>query len=243
LLAVVTMSSLRRTGGFIRAAAPSDGEVYVLDGQKRLALASAPAVLGAEELLAATEARCGRLLQAAEEEAAALVAAARSEARAVHEAAYAEGHAAGFQAGRTASEAEVSSALELIRGVVSRGMTIRDEVASQATAVLGEAVVMATRRLVGEWYDADPARTAAICREALRAASGQEVISIRVHPGVVDHVRVALADVASYVQPDSAVAIGGCVIDVQHGRIDATLDSRLSLLGDAIERIAGERAA
>ena len=96
---------------------------------------------------------------------------------------------------------------------------------------------------VREMYEADPGRTARICADALRAASGQEVLAIRVNPGVVDSVRAALHGAEEYVRPDQGIAIGGCIIDLENGTIDATLDARLTLIEAALADAGGEAAA
>ena len=79
---------------------------------------------------------------------------------------------------------------------------------------LAEAVALATRRIVGEWYDADPARTAASAltrsgpppaRRSSHCASTPR--SPRVRPAT-------LGSADGYVRPDDAVEIGGCLVDL-----------------------------
>ena len=75
--------------------------------------------------------------------------------------------------------------------------------------------------------------------DAVRSAAGQEILSIRVNPGALDRVRASLVDVAGYVQPDDGIELGGCVIDLRDGTIDATLDARLDLMELALTSAAG----
>jgi flagellar biosynthesis/type III secretory pathway protein FliH len=65
-------------------------------------------------------------------------------------------------------------------------------------------------------------------------------VSIRLHPDVAGRVEVSLPDAARYIVPDEGVAVGGCIVDLAHGRIDATLDTRLSLMELALKHAGGE---
>lgn len=232
------MSSSVRPGNVIRSA-PGD-DLFVLGESTRAriptdgTLATAVGVLEAAEQQAWREA--AGIIAEAEARAAAILAEATGSADAIHREAYGEG----FTAGQAQATAEVEAALAVIRQAANEGKAVRDQVAEQSAAVVARAVSLALRRLVGEYYEAGPERTAAACAEALRAAAGQQVLSIRVNPGVLTHVEAALTDSASYLRPDDAVAIGGCVIDLRNGTIDATLDARLELMDLALREAGGE---
>lgn len=229
------MSSSVRPGRVIRAVREQD-EVYVHPdapgpGQPR------PAALAtATEVVRAAEQRAAAIIAAAEAHAAAIVAAAERTAGAMRQEAY----AAGLAAGRDEATTAVRECVDLARRAASEGQAVRDSVAAQASAVVARAVALATRRIVGEYYEADPARTAIACAEALRAAAGQEVLALRVNPAAAGAVQAALVDAAAYVRPDDAIEVGGCIIDVRHGTIDATLDARLSLMELALAEAGGE---
>ena len=137
------------------------------------------------------------------------------------------------------AHSEIEDLVTLARSACTDGMVIRDQVAASSTALLASAVAVATRRIVAEWYDADPARTSAICIEALRAASGQDILSVRVHPSVASQVQAALGNSGTYVRASDAVDVGGCIIDIAGGTLDASLDTRLSLLELGLQRTAG----
>jgi flagellar biosynthesis/type III secretory pathway protein FliH len=229
------MSSLAKTGGFIRAAGEHD-DVFILGETARRTLPADATLASAGAVMAAAEQRAAEIVAAGEARAAALVAEARASAGAVTTAAYNEG----FSAGAAVAEAEAAAALDLIRRAASDGQAIREQLAGQSAALIARAVVLALRRLVGEYYEADPTRTALACADALRAASGQDIIAIRVHSGLVDDVQASLTDVASYVRPDDSIEIGGCIIDLRSGTLDATLDARLTLMELALREAGGE---
>jgi flagellar biosynthesis/type III secretory pathway protein FliH len=229
------MNSLARAGRVIRAAR-SEEDVFVLGEGVRRSVPADATLASVAAVLEATDRRADALIEIAEEQAETIVADARAAADAVRAEAYEAGHAAG--AARAESEAE--AALALIRSAASEGEAIRDQIANQAAGLVARAVSLALRRIVGEYYEADPTRTVAACAEALRAAAGQDVVSIRVHPGLVQAVEASLTESAGYVKPDDAIEAGGCIVDLRNGTIDATLDTRLSLMELALREAGGE---
>lgn len=231
------MSSSSERRSRVLRAARAEGEVFVapestlpaqltgLDGP----LATAAAVV------AAAQRRAAAIVAEAEERAREVVATAE----AAREAAWREGYAAGLAAGRAEAEAEFARYLELLRLAAQEGKRVRDQIAGQALAVVARAVEIAVRRIVLDWYDAHPESTLAVCEEALRAAPAEAVLSVRVHPSVAGLVEAALGDVGRYVRPDAAVPVGGCLVDLDGGTIDATLDARLGALTEALARASG----
>jgi flagellar biosynthesis/type III secretory pathway protein FliH len=229
------MSSLARAPRVFRPAGDG-GDVFVIgtDVAGQLPLSGPMATVA--ELLAVAEARATEILAAASAEAEAVVGAARAEAAALRGAAREDGR----EEGLASALDEAASLLGLLRAAANEGASIRSHVANQASGVITRAVLLAIRRITGDYYQEDPARTAAAVAEAVRAASGQEIVTIRVNPDVEPTVTAALVDLASYIRPDDAVAVGGAIIDLRNGAIDATLDARLSLMELAITAASGE---
>ena len=232
------MSSLARPGRVIRAAPRDEDDegVFILGEPAQRAFPSPGVLTTAGEVVAASQLHAERIVVEAHEQAAAIVAAAAESAESVRQAAY----DAGYEAGRQQGASEVAEYVDVARRAANEGKTVRDALAGQAASVVGRAVALALRRITAEYYEADPSRTAAVVAEALRAASGQEILSIRVNAGLVEAITSALSDVASYVRPDNGVAIGGCVIDLRNGTIDASLDARLDLMTLALRDAGGE---
>lgn len=225
-------------GGRVFRGSPESEEVYVLDGRARAAMPARAAIATAADVVAAAEAEAAALVGAAEAEATGIVAKARAEADEVRQAAF----AAGAEAGRDEAVAAVEGYVALARRAAEEGKAIRDGLAAQSAAVVAQAVALAVRRVVGEYYAIDPARTAVICGEALRAASGQQVLRMRVHPAAADAVRASFAEAAEYIRPDGGVEVGSCIIDLEQGTIDASLDARFSLLELALAEAGGQVA-
>ena len=231
------MNSSAKSRRIIRAA-PEHEEVFVFGETVRKEL-TAPAIATAEDMIASAGTKANGMVDEARQQAAAILAEARTSADGVRQTAYAEG----FGSGRSAALQEMDGILDLVRRAATEAKAIRDDIAGQSAAVVARAAALATRRIVGEYYESDPERTAIVCAEALRAASGQEVLSIRVHPGLVGSIQAALLDVARYVVPDEATAVGGCIVDLRNGTLDATLDARLALMDFALAEAGGEASA
>ena len=232
------MNSSANRGRVIRAVRDHE-DLFILGESRPASLVPHASIATAGEIRGAAEASSAGIIDDAGREAAAITADAHASATSVREAAYEDG----YRSGHEAAASEVAQLLQLARAAAGEGKAIRDSVASEAAAVVARAAALATRRIVGEYYEADPERTALACAEALRAASGQNVLSIRVHPGLVDSLRATLTDAATYIRPDGAIEVGGCIIDLRHGTLDASLEARLSLMDLALAEAGGEGGA
>ncbi|MCC6382386.1 MAG: hypothetical protein IT304_07740 [Dehalococcoidia bacterium] len=232
------MSSSSRARRILPVASDEE-DLFVVGGGPAAALPATGPVATASGLLEAAERHVAVVLAQAEERARALLAAAEAELAEARQA----GYAAGLLDGRQEALAEFESLLALVRAAAAEGKQIRDAIADQSAAVVARASALATRRLVGEYYEAEPERTAFACAEAVRAAAGQEILAVRVAPGLVAAVQAHLGEAASYLRPDEAVQVGGCLVDLRHGTLDATLDARLRLMETALGQAGGEPAA
>lgn len=230
------MSSLARPPRVIRSAVAHD-DVVILGGvAQRQVLPGVGPLATANEILAAAEARAAQIVAEAEAHAATIVGEAHGQAADTAESARQQG----LEQGLFAAQEEAESLLALLREAATNGAAIRDQIAGEAMPVITRTVLVAVRRIVGEYYDEDPTRTVAAITDALRRASSQEIVAIRVNPEVEPAVRGALLDVAQYVRSDSAIEVGGCLIDLRNGQIDASLDSRVALMELAIRNASGE---
>ena len=219
----------------IYRAAEADEDVFVVGETVRRYIPADGSVATVTDLLDGARRRAESIIAAAEADAAAIVARAEMAAEQVRQAGYEAG-----QAGGAALAADnAAEYLDVIRRAASEGLAIRDAMIDEAMPAIARAVAMACRRVVGAAFAADPGLTADACAAAVRAASGQQIISSRVSPEAADEVRTVLADVAQYIRPDTGVELGGCVIDLRNGTIDATLDARLSLMELALLSAGG----
>jgi len=219
--------------------AESDEDVFVVGETVRHYVAAEDPVTTVASLLDGAKRKAEAIEARALAVAAETVARAEAEASAIREAARREGFEAGVAEGTASASAAAARHLEVIRTAAESGTAIRDGMIDEAMPAIARAVAMACRRVVGAAFQADPSLTADACADAVRAAAGQQIISIRVHPGALDAVRACLVDVADYVRSDESLEFGGCVIDLRNGTIDATLDARLDLMELALRAAGG----
>ncbi len=214
-------------------------EVFVVGGPLRESVATEGPLTTVSNMLDGAKRRAEHTISAAEEQATAIIAAAEAEAESIRREARAEGSNAGVHQGREEALAEANAMLQLMREAAAEGLAIRNNMIEEAMPAIARAIAMAARRVVGAAYESDPSLTAEVAAEAVRAAAGQQILAIRVSPEALDSVRASLVDVADYVRPDEGVALGGCVIDLRNGTLDATLDARLDLMELALRAAGG----
>lgn len=172
-------------------------------------------------------------------EAAALVAAARAEAehiRADTEAARAESRRQGAEAGRAEGLAELAGLIAAARAEADERLEAARPVALTLAGKMAE-------RIVGRAVDLSPEVMAELAGAAMDAcrARGAE-LRLRVHPDDLPAVAASRDALAARVPGGSALtivadeAVGryGCVIETDHGRVDARLDAQLEALERAL---------
>lgn len=170
-----------------------------------------------------------------------LVRRAAFEADGIREHARQVGHQAGYAAGAEQARVELAEALALVQRVAAEGAAIRNDLLHRSEREMVEMVITALRSILGARAVEDPSLVVHTVRHALQRAGAQNVVRIRVHPTHAASLAAELADVdgdppAFEVLGDGAVGVGGCIVDTQHGRVDARLDVQL----DAIARLLRE---
>jgi flagellar assembly protein FliH len=169
----------------------------------------------------------------ADTRAATIVAEAQAQAEAIRLAARADGYAVG----RTEGEADARTAMEpyvaLLQAASEEGNVLRAALIATAEQQTVALAIGVARRIVGAAVEAQAGLAAELVRGALRSA-GAKVLRIQAHEDDIASIQATLLDVgrAIPVQASGAIAVGGCVIDVENGRVDLRLDVQL----DSIER-------
>lgn len=170
--------------------------------------------------LAAARTDAERILDEARAEATRIVERAHDEAERVRRAARDEGLEA----------AHVEAARMLIEGARSRDAALALAERDAQTLALA-----ATAKIVGEAIVIEPARIAAIVRDALTRARRARSVEVHVHPEDVAALERAQLELAVRVVPDAMLTRGGCVVRSELGVIDARVEVRI----DAIARLLG----
>jgi flagellar biosynthesis/type III secretory pathway protein FliH len=168
---------------------------------------------------------------------------AEGEAVAIRQRAYIEGRAEGEADGRAAARADLLIELQTLQAVGLEVAAVRESILRGSEAELVELTAEAARAVVGEAVARDPALVTTSVRRALDRAAGRNVLRVRVNPAdasivsaYLDHTP-ATANGTWDVSPDGAITVGGCVIDIDGGEIDARLDVQLDVVINALREL------
>lgn len=199
-----------------------------------------------------------RILQTARTDAAQLIEDARAEAQRLIEGAdargYAEGlergHADGYESGsQEGRQLALSQATEQIKNLEASWRAALEIWESQRRAWLHEAredsirfAFAVAERIVHRLVKADPTIIADQVAAALALLSRPTSVEITIHPDdrplVEQTLPVLLSEIAScehsVIRPDAAIERGGCIVATRGGRIDATIQTQLDRIAEAL---------
>lgn len=175
------------------------------------------------------------LVEQARRHAEELVQQAIVEAEAIRRQAEQRGHAAGYERGSILAHTELAEALALVQRVAGDAKSLRDDLLRRSEHELIDLTLASLKAILGERVEQDRAVVAATVRRAIERAGSQNVVRIRVHPDEVERATAEVTDTAGNapdfeVLADGSIALGGCVIDTAHGRVDARLDAQLDVI-------------
>ncbi len=178
------------------------------------------------------------IIDRAREDAEAAMAQAMGEIDALREAARDEG----FAQGRAEAEAEVADALASLRAI-ARGLAEQRELMEESA--VREATALAVEvaaRLVRAEIAANPDRVADVLRGAIRRASDRSQLVARVSPSDLAACREAapailqeMGGISRFeVVDDPRIMPGSCVLETGAGDVDATFESQLARVLEAL---------
>ena len=162
--------------------------------------------------------------------------------RQAHQEAFEQGRREGIEKGRQQIQAQVAR-LESIVRCLARPLEQLDERVMEEVAALAPAIA---RRLVRRELKADPAQIMAVVQQAAAVLPGaSRRVRLFVNPedaAIVKEHMTALPDHSGAWQliEDPALMRGGCRIETEHSRIDASVERRLAAI--AAEILGGDRA-
>jgi flagellar assembly protein FliH len=149
---------------------------------------------------------------------------------------YAQGERAGIEAGGKRAEAMLRRVAQTLTDLAS----LRETLIQQTERQMVQLSITIARRIVHREVSLDPELIAAMAHVALKKLGTSSPATIRLHPEdytVVAHEGETWGNGNVKVVPDPAVARGGCLVESEFGRIDASIERQLeemsrALLGD-----------
>ncbi|HJZ86950.1 MAG TPA: FliH/SctL family protein [Polyangia bacterium] len=160
-----------------------------------------------------------------------ILAQARQEAEALRERARAEGR----EEGRAEGRAEIAQTLVRLHTEAGHARTAAGE-------DLRRLAVRIASKILGHALELDPTLVVDICAQALRGATEQREIVVRVHPDDLPAIeqarpqlRAALLKARDFtLRPDAGVGRGGCIVETELGSVDARLETQLAVIENAL---------
>ncbi|MFT5418056.1 MAG: flagellar assembly protein FliH [Gammaproteobacteria bacterium] len=165
---------------------------------------------------------------------------------ALHKAAYDEGFELGRRAGIEKGAEEITEKGALFEQLMEALATPFEELDEAVVRSVSELAILVAKHLVRRELKADPGEIVAIVRETMSelpvAARNPR---IRMHPEDIDTIEQALSmrDTSRSWQfvPDPLMTRGGCVVESDASRIDATVEARLAAI--VSKMFGGERGS
>ena len=143
----------------------------------------------------------------------------------------------------SAIEARLESELERMRGVVAGVEAYREALAQEARDACGALVVQALRRVAMRTPEVLDAVLEARCSEIAENMVGAGQVTVRVHPDDLALAGRLLGERAGWTLVGDRDVKGGCVAESEAGRMDASLESGLDAIQDAVAAWRAESKA
>lgn len=183
-------------------------------------------------------------LEAARQEAAEIVAAARVEAATL----IAEQTAQAIQEERTIQRTQFAQVSQDLLTNLEKDWRRYQEIMERETAAV---VVEIARQILQEHFEADPQAILPTVREAVRRLSDSSRVQVIIHPHHEAATRQAQEELLAFLRADSRleitvsdeVEVGGCLVQGDHGSLDARLETRLTALDRVIGQVLSEDKA
>ena len=167
-----------------------------------------------------------------------LISRAREEAQNIKEAAAKEG----YQDGLSQARAD----LEDVKNAITAFLSAKQDVFNYIAPDIMEISVEIAQKIIKKELQQDPSIILDNITEILKGLSKEETkITLRVNPVQVSLLKAEIPDVMNNVGleakvlivPDETIMEGGCMVTTTNGVIDATIETQLSVISEALKEI------
>lgn len=167
-----------------------------------------------------------------------LISRAREEAQNIKEAAAKEG----YQDGLSQAQADLND----VKNAITAFLSAKQEVFEYIAPDILEISVEIAQKIIKKELQQDPTIILDNIMEILKGLSKEETkITLRVNPVQVSLLKAEIPDVMNNVGleakvlivPDETIMEGGCMVTTTNGVIDATIETQLSVISEALKEI------
>ena len=167
-----------------------------------------------------------------------LISRAREEAQSIKEAAAKEGYQAGLE--------QAKAAIEDVKNAITSFLNAKQEVFDYIAPDILEISVDIAQKIIKKELQQDPTIILDNITEVLKGLSKEESrITLRVNPVQVSLLKSEIPNVLNnigldakvMIVPDETVMEGGCMVTTTNGVIDATIETQLAVISEALKEI------
>lgn len=167
-----------------------------------------------------------------------LISRAREEAQTIKESAAKEGYQAGLE--------QASEDISEVKNAITAFLSAKQEVFEYIAPDILEISVDIAKKIIKREIQQDPSLILNNILEILKGLSKEETkITLRVNPQQVALLKTELPELMStagldakvLVVPDEELMEGGCMVTTTNGVIDATIETQLSVISEALKEI------
>lgn len=167
-----------------------------------------------------------------------LISRAREEADTIRESASKEGYQAGLE--------QAKADIELLKETLGNFMNAPQEVYEQIAPDILEISVEIAQKIIKKEVSEDPQVLINTIVEVMKGLSKEETkVVLRVNPTQVDIIKQSVPEILNLAGMDTKVVVlsdeniteGGCMVTTANGVVDATIETQLSVISEALKEI------
>lgn len=168
-----------------------------------------------------------------------------SEIKNVKRDAYNKGIEDGLNKGRMLTLKELGTELKILKGLIEGVERLKDELYRKIEVDVIEMSLIIARKIIGDSAEENRNIVVNTAKEAIKRASDREVMRIRIAPDDYDVLNKKRSELIQcfdgikslIFEADESVQPGGCLIETNHGEIDARIDSQIRVMrGELLNR-------
>ncbi|MFO7602364.1 MAG: flagellar assembly protein FliH [Gammaproteobacteria bacterium] len=156
------------------------------------------------------------------------------EIESIQQQAYDEGFAQGQKAGMATGKAQVDKQITRLHSILNVLAQPLDELDEQVVQQITDLSIIVARQLIRRELRTDPGQVIAVVRECAKAIPvASQQVNLYLHPDDAELVRSAFsldheAESRWKIIEEPVLTRGGCRIEAEHSKIDATVENRLN---------------
>lgn len=167
-----------------------------------------------------------------------LISRAREEAQSIKEAASKEGYEDGLS--------QAKSDIEEVKNSLTSFMSAKQEVFDEVAPYILEMSIDIAKKIIKRELDQDPSLILENIQQLLKTLSKDETkITLKVNPVQVSLVKAEIPEMLNtagldakvMIVPEEGIMEGGCMLTTTNGVIDATIETQLSVISEALKEL------